>query len=249
MSRCFVPAVASDRVALPPDEAHHVARVLRLGAGAAVVVFDGRGREWDARIAAIDRRDVTVEIVAPRTPIAEPAVAVTLAIALLKGDQMTTVVRDATALGAAAIQPFVSSHVTVPERAWRERSSERWQRVAVASAKQCGRAVVPVIHDVVTYADALARADGDLLVCCVEPALGITLGVERPIPRPASGRAWLYIGPEGGWSADEIASMRERGATLAGLGPRTLRAEITPTVALSALWTQWGWEGTSNLEL
>jgi 16S rRNA (uracil1498-N3)-methyltransferase len=109
--------------------------------------------------------------------------------------------------------------------------------------------VVPVIHDVVTYADALARADGDLLVCCVEPALGITLGVERPIPRPASGRAWLYIGPEGGWSADEIASMRERGATLAGLGPRTLRAEITPTVALSALWTQWGWEGTSNLEL
>jgi 16S rRNA (uracil1498-N3)-methyltransferase len=59
----------------------------------------------------------------------------------------------------------------------------------------------------------------------------------------------LYIGPEGGWSADEIASMRERGATLAGLGPRTLRAEITPTVALSALWTQWGWEGTSNLEL
>jgi 16S rRNA (uracil1498-N3)-methyltransferase len=139
-----------------------------------------------------------------------------------------------------AIQPFVSSHVTVTARAWRERSIERWQRVAVASAKQCGRAVVPVIHDVVTYADVLERA-GDLFVCCVEPALGIELGVQRPIARPASGRAWLCIGPEGGWSEAEVAGARARGATLAGLGPRTLRAEIAPTVALSALWTQWGW--------
>jgi 16S rRNA (uracil1498-N3)-methyltransferase len=241
MSRCFLPTVASDRVLLPPDEAHHVARVLRLGVGAAVVVFDGRGHEWDARIATIDRRDVAIEIVAPRTPIAEPDVAVTLAIALLKGDQMTTVVRDATALGVAAIQPFVSSHVTVPERAWRERSSERWQRVAVASAKQCGRAVVPAIHDVTTHAEILEGAGDDLVVCCVEPALAVALATERPIARPPAGRAWLCIGPEGGWSAVEIALARQRGATLVSLGSRTLRAEIAPAVALSALWTQWGW--------
>jgi 16S rRNA (uracil1498-N3)-methyltransferase len=243
MPRCFVPVVASDRVTLPPDEAHHVTRVLRLGAGADVVVFDGQGHEWDARIAATDRHDVTIEIVASRTPVAEPAIAVTLAVALLKGDQMATVVRDATALGVAVIQPFVSSHVAVPERAWRDRSIERWQRVAVASAKQCGRSVVPAMADVLTYPDVLDRAGDDLVLCCVEPAHGIALDAGRPIARPSSGRAWLCIGPEGGWSAQELALARQRHATLIGLGPRTLRAEIAPTVALSALWTQWGWDG------
>jgi 16S rRNA (uracil1498-N3)-methyltransferase len=231
-------------VLLPPDEAHHVTRVLRLGVGAAVVVFDGRGHEWDARIAAIDRRAVTIEIAAPRTPVAEPAIAVTLAVALLKGDQVNTVVRDATALGVAAIQPFVSSHVTVPERAWRDRSIDRWQRVAVSSAKQCGRAVVPIVHDVAAYPDVLERAAEDLVLCCVEPALGVALDVRTPPARPATGRAWLCVGPEGGWSEQELALMRRRAVTLVGLGPRTLRAEIAPTVALSALWTQWGWDGT-----
>jgi 16S rRNA (uracil1498-N3)-methyltransferase len=249
MIRCFVPAVSADRVSLPSDEAHHVTRVLRLGVGAAIVMFDGRGHEWDARIAAVDRHDVTIEIVASKTPVAEPVVAVTLAVALLKGDQMATVVRDATALGVAAIQPFVSSHVTVPERAWRDRSIERWQRVAIASAKQCGRSVVPVIHDVLTYPDVLDRTGDDLVMCCVEPALGVALEMARPLARPSTGRAWLCIGPEGGWSEQELALARQRHVTLIGLGPRTLRAEIAPTVALSALWTRWGWDGTSNLEL
>jgi 16S rRNA (uracil1498-N3)-methyltransferase len=243
MIRCFVPTVSADRVLLPPDEAHHVTRVLRLGVGAAVVVFDGRGHEWDARIAAVDRHDVTIEIVATKTPVAEPAIAVTLAVALLKGDQMATVVRDATALGVAAIQPFVSSHVTVPERAWRDRSIERWQRVAIASAKQCGRAVVPAMADVLMYPDVLDRTGDDLVLCCVEPALGIALDAGRPIAPPSSGRAWLCIGPEGGWSEPELVLACQRHATLIGLGPRTLRAEIAPTVALSALWTQWGWDG------
>jgi 16S rRNA (uracil1498-N3)-methyltransferase len=162
---------------------------------------------------------------------------------------MNTVVRDATALGVAAIHPFVSSHVTVPERAWRDRSIERWQRVAVSSAKQCGRAVVPIIHDVAAYPDVLERAAEDLVLCCVEPALGVALDVRTPPVRPATGRAWLCVGPEGGWSEQELALMRRRAVTLVGLGPRTLRAEIAPTVALSALWTQWGWNGTSNLEL
>jgi 16S rRNA (uracil1498-N3)-methyltransferase len=243
MTRCFIPVVSADRVPLPPDEAHHVTRVLRLGAGADVVVFDGQGHEWDARIAAIDRHDVTIEIVASRTPVAEPAIAVTLAVALLKGDQMATVVRDATALGVAVIQPFVSSHVAVPARAWRDRSIERWQRVAVASAKQCGRSVVPAMADVLTYPDVLDRAGDDLVLCCVEPVRGVTLDAGRSIARPSTGRAWLCIGPEGGWSAQELALARQRHATLIGLGPRTLRAEIAPTVALSALWTQWGWDG------
>jgi 16S rRNA (uracil1498-N3)-methyltransferase len=238
--RCYAPDAASAHVELSPDEAHHLTHVLRAGPGTDVIVFDGHGHEWDARVASTERRRVVVELLAPRVPVVEPMFAVTLAAGLLKGDQMNTVVRDATALGAAAIQPFVSAHVAVPERAWRDRSADRWRRIAVSSAKQCGRSVVPAIGDIVRLPAVLAAHASATIVLCVEPARP---GASAAIPRPGLTGAdvLLCIGPEGGWAPDEIADARDRGAHLWGLGPRVLRAEIAPTVALSALWALWGW--------
>jgi 16S rRNA (uracil1498-N3)-methyltransferase len=236
MHRCYVPDPIGDTVIVPADEAHHLVRVLRLDVGADLVVFDGRGHEWDARVESASRQSVAVRLIAPRVPVAEPPVAVTLAVGWLKGDQIHGVVRDATALGVAAVQLFVSSHVAVPERAWRDRSIERWRRVAIAAAKQCGRAVVPEIREVVRYTEMLDGSDAPLFVC-VEPARG--QASTPPAARPD--RATLVVGPEGGWSTAELDEARARGALLLGLGPRTLRAEIAPTVALATLWTRWGW--------
>jgi 16S rRNA (uracil1498-N3)-methyltransferase len=237
MTRVFVPSAAPPRVTLSPDEAHHLTRVLRARAGDAVVAFDGRGREWDARIEAISSDVVTVQLLAVRTPAAEPAVRLVLGVALLKGDQMDDVVRDATMMGAAAIVPVLSDHVAVPDQARRSRSHERWTRVAVASAKQCGRATVPDLMAMTAFGAALAATDCHAVVMCVEPAAA---GEERVMPRrPAS--ALVLVGPEGGWSAREVAQAQERGAHLLTLGPRTLRAEIAPVVAISALWTAWDW--------
>ena len=226
-------------IPLPDDEAHHLIRVLRLRGGEDVVVFDGRGREWAGRLAMRGRSGAAIEIGTERVPTPEPAVEVTLGIGVLKGDQMDTVVRDATALGVRRIAPVASAHVTVPERAWRsDAARSRWTRVAVAAAKQCQRAVVPDIAPVASFDACLERAQDVALYIAVEPARAVEAS-SRAAATPV--RAVVLVGPEGGWSADEVARALGAGAQPIDLGPRTLRAELVPAVLLSALWTRWGW--------
>jgi 16S rRNA (uracil1498-N3)-methyltransferase len=220
-------------------EVHHITRVLRLSAGDDVVVFDGQGREWLGRIASATRSSVTIDLERERTPVAEPSVQLTLGVAVLKGTQFDDVVRDATMLGASAIVPFVSAHVAVSERAWKNRSTDRWSRVASASASQCGRAVVPEVGAVSSFESVLSHGGHDLTVVCVEPAAGPAQPVTALARAP---RVLLLVGPEGGWAPEELDRARATGAVFVSLGPRTLRAETAPVVALSALWTHWGWE-------
>jgi 16S rRNA (uracil1498-N3)-methyltransferase len=241
--RFFVPEAGSraGMVPLPSDEAHHLLHVLRLGAGAEVSVFDGRGSEWVARVVEAGKRTgVTVELAEPIEPAAEPLVHATLAIGLLKGDRMNAAVRDATMLGAGVIAPFVSDHVAVPARAGRAAAPARWHRVAVASAKQCGRAVVPRIEPAEPLGRVLDRSPAELRLIFVEPA-AVAGEVTRPedLPRPRSVLA--LVGAEGGWSREEVQSARERGAVPVSLGARRLRADAAPVVVLSVLWTVWGW--------
>jgi len=232
-----VPDISGDRIVLPEVEAHHVIHVLRLRAGADVTVFDGCGRQWRGRIHAVSRREVSVDLVETQMPLPEPSIVVTLAVGLLKGDQMSSVIRDATALGVCVIAPFVSSHVALPADAWRTRAIERWGRIASSSAAQCGRAVVPVIHDVVRFEDVLGDATLGVKVMCVEPGAGEL--VVLPDGEPSTGTAVVFVGPEGGWSADEVAAAAAAGAHSLNLGPRTLRAELAPAVALAVLWERW----------
>lgn len=243
VTRVFVPDAAPGDRTLAPTESHHLVHVLRAPVGAAVRVFDGQGHEWDATIAAIRRRDVTIAIGAAVAPVAEPRVRVTLAAALLKGDQMDAIVRDATMLGVAAIAPMTTAHVTVPDRRWQSGAAvDRWRRVAIASARQCGRAVVPEIRDVEPWTTVLRRTAGAPALMCVEPAaaaLGATGGGFPPLAQAAA--ATVLVGPEGGWSAGELSEALRAGASMIALGPRTLRAEAVPAIALSALWTSWGW--------
>lgn len=237
--RFFAPALdpGATAVTLPEDDAHHLKHVLRLSAGADVGIFNGRGGEWVGRVASVTKNAVTVSGLRAVAAIAEPPVRVTLAVGVLKGDQMDAVVRDATMLGAAAIVPMTSDHVVVPARTGLSRAHGRWQRVAVASARQCGRAFVPAVAPLAPFDDLIGDAAHELKVMCVEPArAGGGLPLEAP---PAS--ALLLVGPEGGWSARELERAAAHGAKLIHLGPRTLRAETAPVVALSALWMAWGW--------
>jgi 16S rRNA (uracil1498-N3)-methyltransferase len=242
--RLLVPSItAADRlVSLSAADAHHLARVLRATIGDEVRVFDGHGREWLGRLSSISGSAASVEIVHEATPAPEPHVRLTLAVGLLKGEQMDRVVRDATMLGAFAIVPMSTTHVAVPPKAWKGTAViERWRRVAIASAKQCGRAVVPDVSAVTSFADVLRSAPDIPKYMCVEPSLSAdgleTVGAGHPRPRTAL----ALIGPEGGWSAAEVEQARASGATLVSLGPRTLRADTAPTVVLTALWSAWGW--------
>jgi 16S rRNA (uracil1498-N3)-methyltransferase len=239
-------AEGSRLIVLSDEEAHHAHRVLRLDRGDPVRVFDGVGHEWAGTIHEIGTRRVTIAVDRAVQITPEPPIDVTLAVGLLKGAQVDTVVREATMLGAAAIIPLVSARVVAPARARVEAARDRWRRVAVQSAKQCGRAVVPIVRDPAGLEAVLADATYDVRVMLAEPGTDVPADRGGEPPRPEADRrrprAVLLIGPEGGWTADEVRLAASRGARLWRLGPRTMKAETAPTVALAALWTLWGWQ-------
>ena len=240
--RFFVPGIQSGAttVRLPDDEAHHLVRVLRLKPGASVAIFDGAGREWNGTVDTAGRSSATVRLNAAVVPVAEPPVAVTIGVALQKGDRMDTIVAEATALGVAVVAPLSTAHVAIPARA---RASgavvARWERVAVAAAKQCGRASVPQIRPIAPLEQVLEQWRGGPILVSVEPGRDWPGGADGAGPRPT--QALVLVGPEGGWDEDEVRRLATAGARRVSLGPRTLRGDLAPAVLLSALWTSWGW--------
>jgi 16S rRNA (uracil1498-N3)-methyltransferase len=259
--RFFAPGqyATGDQIDLPDDEAQHLTRVLRLRPGDRVRVFDGGGREFDAAVAAVTKSGARVRVEHRRDPVAEAAIAITVAHAVLKGDKMDDVVRDAEMLGAAAIQPVVTarseSTLATLQRGHR---TERWNRVALSSAKQCGRAVVPRVLTPIALAalepalsgrDAAAEDPGgeartvlrlpQPALMFVEPTADVTplslAGIDRVAPREAT----IVIGPEGGWTGEEIDRLSGVVRPLR-LGTRTVRADAMAAVAIAALFAWWG---------
>jgi 16S rRNA (uracil1498-N3)-methyltransferase len=238
LPRFFAPHATESgaTIDLPEEESTHVARVLRLAVGAHVRVFDGRGHEWDAMVHRVTRHTVAVTLQDEVIPRRESGVALTLAIAVLKGDKMDDIIRDAIMLGVIAVQPLVTMRTEVSAATVeRSRRVERWRRVAVSSAKQCGRAVVPSILEATTLPSALDQ--NTLRVMLVEPAIGVT--TRRLAELPAASAATLLVGPEGGWTPEEVERADGSGAILITLGSTTLRADAVPLVALTALRVRW----------
>jgi 16S rRNA (uracil1498-N3)-methyltransferase len=241
--RFFAPTLdaGDETVALPRDEAEHLARVLRLGVGDTVAVFDGRGREFLARVASIVRRDVRVQLLSRAEPAAEAAVALTLVQSVLKADKMDDVVRDAVMLGVTAIQPVVTARSeTTVAALLRGARLERWRRVALASVKQSRRAVLPEIRTPLPFDGYLGDPPAALRLMLVEPAASTdaeSLAAVQALPLP--GDAALLVGPEGGWSSEECARARAAGVRLVTLGRRTLRADAVPVAAISVLQFLW----------
>ena len=227
-----------EQLELPADEAAHVSRVLRLGAGDPLRVFNGRGGEWAATVTTRSRATVTVGLAEPVASARETRVRYTVALAVLKGDGTDDAIRDAVMMGASCLRPFVSARSDVATvAALRGNRLDRWNRVAASSAKQCGRAVVPEIAAPVEL-DTLMRASSlGLRLCLVEPAAArVTLAIaDVPVPEAAA----LAVGPEGGWTPEEIALAEREGWLLVGLGGRTLRATSAPLAALAACQAVW----------
>ena len=242
--RFFAPTLdpGDELVALPREEGEHLTRVLRLGVGDTVAVFDGRGREFVARVASAVRRDVRLQIVSPAAAAEEPQVALTLAQAVLKTDKMDEVVRDAVMLGVSAIQPIVTKRTEGTVAAlMRGARVDRWRRVALASVKQSRRAVLPEVRMPLTLETYLEEPATALRLMLVEPGASAavdSLSAIQKVPTPAD--ASLLIGPEGGWTEHECASAAAHGVRLVTLGHRTLRADAVPVAAISVLQFLWG---------
>lgn len=237
-ARFFAPDLTAleQPVALPSDEALHLVRVLRLRRGDVVAVFDGRGAEYLARVETADLKRVVVRPFESVKPPPETKVALTVAQGLLKGRKFEAVVRDLTMVGAVAVQPLVTDHSEA-----RERDPERWMRVAVASAKQCRRAVVPMIRFPVSFRQLVDEDDAPLRLLLVEPEAAESndsLGRLRNGPTPSA--ATLAVGPEGGWSAEEVNRACSAGFVPVTVGRRTLRADAVVVCAVSVLLFLWG---------
>jgi 16S rRNA (uracil1498-N3)-methyltransferase len=228
------------RVELPEDEAEHLVRVLRLGVGDEVDVFDGRGGLWRAQIVEASKRAAAVRPLEQLAAARELGVGIMLVMCVLKGDKMDDVIRDAVMLGAAAIQPVISDRAETSMAALSRGSRVlRWGRIAVSSAKQCGRAVVPPVHQPMPVDRYWTERTDATRLMCVEPsAAAADMRAVQQISKPDS--AHVIVGPEGGWTTREVASAQESGAMLMSLGSRTLRADAVPLVALTALLTAWG---------
>jgi 16S rRNA (uracil1498-N3)-methyltransferase len=209
-----------------------------------VVVFNGRGQAFDAIVQTAGKSAAHLVVGVTRAAAPEAQVAITLVQAVLKGDRMDDVVRDAVMIGVAAIQPIVTARSEITTASLeRGRRRERWQRVAVSSAKQCGRAVVPAILEPEPF-DAIAtllderQLPGPALML-VEPQAGSDAVSLRELDGRPPREASVLIGPEGGWTPDEIATASER-CRLVTLGGRTIRGDAMALVATAALFVKWG---------
>lgn len=241
-ARFYAPAATAvgELTSLPPDEARHARTVLRLRPGDEVVVFDGRGREFLARLERLSPRGgLEVRLLEPLTPAPELRVHLVVALAVLKGGRSDDVVRDVTALGAGTLQPLVTDRVVLP-RAAVGRVTARWHQIAVASCKQCGRATVPIIGPPLDVDRWLAADTAALRLLPVEPRIAAETPDLRTLTGAPPASASVTFGPEGGWTPDEVARAVAAGCRPVRLGRRTLRAEVAPVVALSVLLFLWG---------
>lgn len=227
-------------VVLPADEAHHLARVLRLETGDEVVVFDGRGLERRGRVASAARGAVSVTLVGTAEAARPPVVALTVVQSVLKGAAMDDVVRDCTMVGAASIVPVLTARTSV-KVSMLPAAHERWRRIALASAKQCARAALPRIDEPVPYARWLRSGAGSGALLLVEPSVAPAgaLTIRQLATRPAPAAATLVVGPEGGWTEGEMRAALEAGCVPLTLGRLILRAAAVPLVGAGALLGIW----------
>jgi 16S rRNA (uracil1498-N3)-methyltransferase len=210
------------------DEFHHSIRVVRLRAGEEVELFDRHGHAARGVVVSIesDRAVITTEEALPSR---ESPLAMHLAMAMIQLEKFELVLQKATELGVRSIVPLVTERVELrPERY--SGKSERWERIVFEAVKQCGRTRVPSIEAPARFADVLTRTGTKILFDAdAEPTTLHSLD-----------EVTLLIGPEGGWSEDELHLARHHGALFHRLGPRRLRAETAAIVAMSVTGSRFG---------
>ncbi len=232
------PLHTSTKFELPPAAAHHASRVLRLRVNDEVRVFDGAGNELHGRICEIEGKRVVLEKLQDCTVNRESPLNIILAQALCSSEKMDWVIQKATELGATEIQPVQTQRSMTKlagERA--EKRTQHWHGVTIAACEQCGRNVLPKVHAPLEFSAWMATmgdVPGSKFILLPE---AVTTLHEQPKPQ---GKATLLIGPEGGFSADEIQIARQAGFISIRLGARLLRTETAAVAGIATLQTLWG---------
>ena len=219
---------------LPEAQAHYLSRVLRLTAGAPVQLFDGSGQEYIGELTQVGKKSVQVELQQCIDGLAESSLRIHLGQGLSRGERMDWAIQKATELGVAEITPLFTERCEVRLNQERlQKRLEHWQQIAISACEQCGRSKVPLIHPPQQLKDWQGTVVADLKLVLHPVAQPLT---EHATPN----RLAFLIGPEGGLTEAEVAQAAQHDFQPARLGPRVLRTETAPIVALSVAQQLWG---------
>jgi 16S rRNA (uracil1498-N3)-methyltransferase len=234
---CSPPLIAGAEVALPSSAAHHASQVLRLRIGDAATLFDGEGGEYDAQIARVTPRAVSLRVIERRATERESPLQITLVQSLVASERMDYAIQKAVELGAVAIAPVASSRSVVRlDGARAHRRVEHWRQIVIASSEQCGRNRLAIVHAPCELREWLQRPSNASLRLLLAPGAAQSLAA---LEAPAGGIE-LLVGPEGGLAPDEETAALAAGFRGVRLGPRVLRTETAGPAMLAAMNALWG---------
>lgn len=241
MPQFYVPPeqIKGNKAFITGDEARHIRRVLRMKTGDEIFFFDGTGRIYQGRIIEVDPFDVVIEIMESWEGKKEP-IEICLAQGIPKGEKMDFIIQKSTELGVHTIFPIITER-TIPEinESSSTKKVDRWRRISIEASKQCGRSDLPIIKDICTLESFLSNKavrlsnamKDELRIVLWEGEKKTTLrDLLRSQKRPE--RVILLIGPEGGFSFDEVQRARSAGFRTVALGHNILRTETAAIVAI-----------------
>ena len=221
---------------LSDDAAGHIGRVLRMKPEQEILLFDGSGAEFPAKITEVSKKNVQVEILRKVEKSIESPLDIHLGQVVSRGEKMEFTIQKSVELGVNTITPLISERCGVkldPERF--EKKLVQWQKIAIAACEQCGRNKVPVVRPLMKLEEWCAEQD-DALKLNLHPRAKYSINT---LPTPVE-KVRLLIGPEGGLSAEEISMTEKHQFEETLLGPRVLRTETAALTAITALQVRFG---------
>lgn len=233
--------VQGDQARFRADETRHIVSVLRKSSGDMIAAVDGQGNEYTIVLERIGATSAEGRIIQRRRRCREPIAEVTLAQGLPKGDKLGQIIKKSTELGVSAIWPLMTEHTVISaDKSSAGRKLGRWQRIAIGAMKQSLRTRLPQIRPPMDFDEMLEQVSGfDLALMAALSEDALPLG--RVLDETGSRRRLLIlVGPEGGFSGDEIDRARSSGIRPVTLGPRRLRAETAAIVFLGLVMFRLG---------
>ncbi|RJQ43941.1 MAG: 16S rRNA (uracil(1498)-N(3))-methyltransferase [Nitrospiraceae bacterium] len=242
MIRIFLPpdTLSTDKITITGDQARHLSVVLRTAPSDHLIIFDGTGFKYTCNVLEVHKKEVIVEKIKKEFHSAESPLSITLAQGLPKSDKMDLIVQKSTELGVTQIIPLITERSQIRHTG----KVERWQKIALSASQQCGRAQIPVIAYPISMEHYLrehlpVEQFPQAHIIFSEAYSGNHLK-EILTGFKGVGAISLLVGPEGGFSKEEITSAVKKGFIEASLGPRILRTETAPITAISIIQYELG---------
>lgn len=238
MTRFFIPShqISGNTVTLYGSDQHHLLNVLRKKVGDEITVLNGKGEEFLVRITEAGPDLVTGEIIEEINRPVEPLVAINLAQSLLKADKFELILQKNTEIGVSSFQPVITERSTIKlDRETAARKWERWRKIIKEAAEQSGRKIIPQLEQVRSWEEVVSNFQSELVLLPWEGETKISLKKVLESQPAVPGNVTVLIGPEGGFSLEEVNRAREGGAVPVTLGPRILRTETAGLVVSSVL--------------